>query len=74
MDDGVGMTEECQAHVFEPFYREDKSRSRKFGGTGLGMYLCRRIADWHQWRIHIESEKGRGTKISVFFTTFLQSD
>lgn len=74
VDDGVGMTEECQAHVFEPFYREDKSRSRKFGGTGLGMYLCRRIADWHQWRIHIESEKGRGTKISVFFTTFLQSD
>lgn len=67
-DDGAGMTEECQAHIFEPFYREDKSRSRKLGGTGLGMYLCRHIADWHQWRIQIESEKGRGTRISVFFT------
>lgn len=67
-DDGIGMTAECQAHIFEPFYREDKSRSRKLGGTGLGMYLCRHIADWHQWRIQIESEKGEGTEITVYFS------
>lgn len=66
-DDGVGMTEECQMHIFEPFYREDPSRSRKRGGMGLGMYLCRHIADWHQWRIRIESQKGQGTEITVYF-------
>lgn len=71
-DNGVGMSEECLAHVFEPFYREDKSRSRKMGGSGLGMYLCRQIIDLHGWQIEIESEKGKGTKI--FFTTSLQAD
>lgn len=64
-DDGVGMSEECVKHVFEPFYREDKSRSRKLGGSGLGMYLCRRIVDLHGWQIEIESEKGKGTKITT---------
>lgn len=66
-DNGAGMTRECQIHVFEPFYREDPSRSRKLGGTGLGMYLCHYIADWHQWRIQLESEKGKGTEITVYF-------
>lgn len=67
-DNGVGMTEECVEHIFEPFYREDKSRSRKMGGTGLGMYLCRQIADLHGWEIHIWSEKWKGTKITVSFS------
>lgn len=67
-DNGIGMTEECQKHVFEPFYREDKARSRAVGGTGLGMYLCRQIADIHGWKLNIMSEKGKGTKI----TTLLQ--
>lgn len=71
-DDGAGMSKECLAHIFEPFYREDKSRSRKMGGSGLGMYLCRQIIDLHGWQIEIESEKGRGTKI--FLTTSLQAD
>lgn len=66
-DDGIGMTKECQEHIFEPFYREDKSRSRKLGGSGLGMYLCRSIADRHGWEIGIESRKGVGTKVKVTF-------
>lgn len=66
-DDGIGMTEECKEHIFEPFYREDKSRSRKLGGTGLGMYLCRYIADKHHWKMVIDSRKGVGTKIEVIF-------
>ncbi len=68
-DNGTGMSEECREHIFEPFYREDKARSRKWGGTGLGMYLCRQIADIHGWKLAIESEKGRGTKIYISFTS-----
>ena len=64
-DNGIGMSKECREHIFEPFYREDKSRSRKLGGTGLGMYFCRHIADSHGWRFHITSEKGKGTQISI---------
>lgn len=66
-DNGMGMTEECLNHIFEPFYREDKARSRELGGTGLGMYLCRQIADIHGWELDIQSEKGRGTKIRIIF-------
>lgn len=68
-DNGTGMSEECREHIFEPFYREDKARSRKWGGTGLGMYLCRQIVDIHGWKLAIESEKGRGTKIYISFTS-----
>ena len=63
------MTKECMEHIYEPFYREDRSRSRKLGGSGLGMYLCHYIADRHNWEMRIESEKGRGTLIEVYFTT-----
>lgn len=66
-DNGVGMTKECQEHIFEPFYREDKSRSRKLGGSGLGMYLCHSIADRHGWEIRIDSRKGVGTRVEVMF-------
>ena len=72
-DNGVGMSEECREHIFEPFYREDKSRSRQLGGTGLGMYLCHQIAQLHGWEIHIESEKGRGTKILISYNSFTGS-
>ncbi len=72
-DDGAGMTEECREHIFEPFYREDKSRSRKMGGSGLGMYLCRQIADMHGFSIEIESEKGAGTCIRIFNNFFTTS-
>ena len=68
-DNGAGMTKECMEHIYEPFYREDRSRSRKLGGSGLGMYLCHYIADRHNWVMRIESEKGRGTLIEVYFTT-----
>jgi len=72
-DDGRGMSEECREHIFEPFYREDKSRSRKMGGMGLGMYLCWNIARKHQWQIRIQSEKGVGTEIKVFFNNSFTS-
>lgn len=66
-DDGIGMSEECQQHLFEPFYREDKSRSRKSGGVGLGMAICKQIIDYHQGEITVSSAKEEGTIIEVKF-------
>ena len=66
-DDGIGMSEDCQQHLFEPFYREDKSRSRKSGGVGLGMAICKQIIDYHQGEITVSSAKEEGTIIEVKF-------
>lgn len=64
-DNGCGMTKECQEKIFEPFYREDTSRSRRAGGTGLGMAICKQIVDCHHGNIEIHSEKNEGTEIIV---------
>lgn len=60
-DNGVGMTKEQLAHVREPFYRADKSRSRKNGGAGLGLSLCDTIAKAHHGVLDFESAEGEGT-------------
>ena len=69
-DNGKGMTEEQLLHITEPFYRTDKSRSRAEGGAGLGLALCKLIVNTHGAQIRFESEAGKGTKISVVFTTW----
>ena len=66
-DTGIGISKEHQAHVFERFYRVDKSRSKATGGTGLGLAIVKHIAVRHGAEIAIESEPGRGTSISVTF-------
>ena len=66
-DKGIGISPENQQHIFERFYRVDKSRSKATGGTGLGLAIVKHIAAMHHARIAIESELGRGTTISVFF-------
>ncbi len=68
-DNGKGMTAEQLTHITEPFYRTDKSRSRAEGGAGLGLALCRQIADTHGAEMTFESEPGVGTKIILTFTT-----
>ena len=67
-DNGVGMTSEQLLHITEPFYRTDKSRSRNEGGTGLGLSLCKRIADAHGAKLEFYSDLGKGTKAVVTFT------
>lgn len=67
-DNGKGMTQEQLSHVTEPFYRTDKSRSRAEGGAGLGLSLCKQIAESHNAVLEFESTVGKGTKISVRFT------
>lgn len=64
-DNGIGMTKEQIEHITEPFYRTDKARSRTEGGTGLGLALCKRIADAHGAVLAFESEVGVGTTAYV---------
>jgi signal transduction histidine kinase len=66
-DNGSGMTKEQIEHITEPFYRTDKARSRTEGGTGLGLALCKRIADAHGAELVFESEVGVGTTAYVRF-------
>ena len=63
-DEGRGIAEENIKLLTEPFFREDKARSRKLGGAGLGLTLCKEIARIHGTELEFESEKGKGTKVS----------
>lgn len=67
-DYGCGIEKEHIGEVIEPFYMEDKSRSRKQGGAGLGLALCVAIAKVHGSSLYIESEKGKGTVVSLTLT------
>lgn len=69
-DEGCGMTEEQLSHLFEPFYKADKARTRSLGGAGLGLSLCKRIVEMHQGTLAYESTPGEGTTATV--TTCLQ--
>lgn len=66
-DRGPGIAPEHLPHLSEPFYRADKARQRQTGGYGLGLYLCRVIAQAHGGELQIESEPGRGTRVSARF-------
>lgn len=80
-DDGAGMEPEEIEKITEPFYRIDKARSSKEGGTGLGLALCSEIVKLHNAELNISSRKNNcedeenhceeksGTKVTVFFTT-----
>nr|WP_297885731.1 HAMP domain-containing sensor histidine kinase [uncultured Blautia sp.] len=69
-DYGRGITSEDLERVTEAFYMVDKSRSRKEGGAGLGLALCKEIADLHHWKMSIESEPEKGTRVIL---SWLQS-
>lgn len=64
-DHGVGISGEDLKHVFRPFFRVDRSRTKKTGGHGLGLALAQRIVDAHGGSIELSSELGRGTKAIV---------
>jgi len=64
-DEGVGIPAEELPRLTEAFYRPDSARGRDTGGYGLGLYLCKLVVDAHDGRMTIESEPGRGTRVSV---------
>ena len=64
-DSGIGIPEEDQAHIFERFYRVDKSHSREIGGTGLGLAIARNAVIVHRGSIKVHSTEGEGTTFTV---------
>jgi len=64
-DTGIGIPREDQVHLFQKFYRVDNSDTREIGGTGLGLYLCRRLTETIGGRIWIESEYKHGSTFYV---------
>ena len=70
-DTGIGIPREDQAHLFQKFYRVDNTDTREINGTGLGLYLCRRLAETIGGRLWVESEYKKG---STFFVSIPRAD
>jgi two-component system phosphate regulon sensor histidine kinase PhoR len=66
-DEGDGIAPDHLPRLTERFYRVDEARSRSVGGTGLGLAIVKHIGERHQGQLDIESELGKGTRISVTF-------
>ena len=72
-DSGIGIPAEAQEHIFERFYRADKSRSQiNVEGTGLGLAIVKHIAEFHHANLTIQSKPNEGTCIRIHFS--LKSD
>ena len=64
-DSGIGIPKSEISNLFQKFYRVDNSSTRTTGGTGLGLFICRKIVELYRGRIWIESEKGVGSTFYI---------
>lgn len=64
-DTGAGISKEDLPHVFDRFYRADKSRTKESGGTGLGLSIAKWIILSHKGNIEVQSKVGKGTKVTI---------
>lgn len=64
-DSGIGIAEEDQIHVFERFFKADKSRKPSIKGSGLGLSICKKIVEMHHGTINVKSKLGAGTTFIV---------
>lgn len=72
-DNGIGIPADLLPHLFQKFYQIDSSIRRKYGGTGLGLFICKKIVDAHKGNIWIESEESKGTTVHILLP-ILQGD
>jgi signal transduction histidine kinase len=74
IDHGMGIEPADLPHIFTPFFRADRSRTRKTGGVGMGLTLVRRIVVAHGGSIEVKSEVGVGTQAYVRLPGLIQAD
>ncbi len=65
IDKGVGIPLESLEFIFDNFYRVDKSRDRKNGGSGIGLHIVKKLVEMHGWSIRVTSEEGKGTTFFI---------
>ncbi len=68
IDQGIGIAKENIPHIFDRTYRVEQSRNLQTGGSGLGLYIAQSLAQQIGAHIEVESELGKGTKMTVRFS------
>ena len=66
-DTGIGIPKNEQERIFERFYRIDKSRSKESGGTGLGLSIVKHGAKYHNAKVTLSSQEGKGSTFTIYF-------
>jgi two-component system phosphate regulon sensor histidine kinase PhoR len=70
-DTGMGIPQKNLHRLGERFYRVDRARSRELGGTGLGLAIVKHLVQAHDWKLRIESEQERGTRVIIVVDSYL---